>query len=328
MDKNELQALAQKYLEGTATPQEKALLNEWYDVVQTGTPEIVNLQRDETEVDVKQRMYNNLNQQLFTPQKQQNITGTIIKRLSIWVGSAAAVLALTFFAWSWYVNHKTLAPQSDGQIVNVPYNRVMHLTLPDSSRVWLNAGSVFRYPKKFIGKTRTVELLEGRAFFDVKHQTQHPFIVKTKNLNITVLGTSFDVRSYQKEGTTQVRVVTGKVGITVPNGIHKDAIMLLPKQQIILSNVSSHLVTEVAHDAKVSEWTKNNFVFEQESLGNVFKALEKEYNTQISVENKKLLDERITIKLNNQHLDTIMEILSYTKHFKYQMANDSTVIVK
>jgi len=327
MDKNELQALAQKYLEGTATPQEKQLLDEWYDIVQTGSPEIVNLKRDEAEADVQQRMYNKLNQQLFKPQQKRDI-GALIKRISIWVSSAAAVLALTFFAWSWYVNNKSLAVQSDGQVVNVPYNRVMHLTLPDSSRVWLNAGSIFRYPKKFIGKTRTVELLEGRAFFDVRHQTQHPFIVKTKNLNITVLGTSFDVRSYKKEGTTQVRVVTGKVGITVPNGIHKDAIMLLPKQQITLSNVSSRLVTGVAQDAKVSEWTKNNFVFEQESLGNVFKALEKEYNTQISVDNKKLLDERITIKLNNQHLDTIMEILSYTKHFKYKMANDSTVIVK
>jgi len=325
MDKNELQALAQKYLEGTATPEEKQLLNEWYDAGNTGASEIVDLQADETEADVKQRLYNNLKQQLFEPQKPQY---SVVKRMVIWAGSAAAALALTFFAWQWYTNSKVLMPVSDKQIVNVPYNRVIHLMLPDSSRVWLNAGSVFRYPKKFIGKTRTVELLEGRAFFDVKHQTQHPFIVKTKNLNITVLGTSFDVRSYQKEGTTKVRVVTGKVGITVPNGTGKQAIFLLPKQQIILSNITSHLVTEIAQETKVSEWTKNNFVFEQEKLADVFKLLEKEYHTQINVENKKLLNERITIKLNNQHLDTILETLSFTKHFKYQMANDSTVIVK
>lgn len=328
MDKNELQILAQKYLEGTASLHEKQLLDEWYDVVQSDNPEMISLERDETEADVKQRMYNNLNQQLFAGTAKQKTSGAIIKRLAIWAGSAAAVLALTFFAWAWYINNRAVAPLSDKQIINVPYNRVMHLTLPDSSRVWLNAGSVFRYPKKFIGKTRTVELLEGRAFFDIKHQTLHPFIVKTKNLNITVLGTSFDVRSYQKEGTTQVRVVTGKVGVTVPNGPSKQAIFLLPKQQIVLSNVTSHLVTEVAQETKVSEWTKNNFVFDQESLANVFKLLEKEYHTQINVEDKKLLDERITIKLNNQHLDTIMETLSFTKHFKYQMANDSTVIVK
>jgi len=326
MDKNELQALAQKYLEGTATPQEKQLLNEWYDVGNSGTLETVDLQADETEADVKQRLYNNLKQQLFEPQEQRHRAG-VVKRLVIWTASVAAVLALTFFAWQWYTNGK-IQPVSDKQVVSAPYNRVIHLMLPDSSRVWLNAGSVFRYPKKFIGKTRTVELLEGRAFFDVKHQTQHPFIVKTKNLNITVLGTSFDVRSYRKEGTTQVRVVTGKVGITVPNGIHRQAIMLLPKQQIILSNQTNQLVTGIAQETKVSEWTKNNFVFEQEKLADVFKLLEKEYHTQINVENKKLLNERITIKLNNQHLDTILETLSFTKHFKYQMANDSTVIVK
>jgi len=326
MDKNELQILAQKYLEGTATPQEKQLLNEWYDAVNPGTTETVDLQADETEAGVKQRLYNNLKQQLFEPQKPWHQAG-MVRRMVIWASSAAAVLALTFFAWSWYTNSK-IQPVADKQIVNVPYNRVIHLMLPDSSRVWLNAGSVFRYPKKFIGKTRTVELLEGRAFFDVKHQTEHPFIVKTKNLNITVLGTSFDVRSYQKEGTTQVRVVTGKVGITVPNGVHRQAIMLLPKQQITLSNQTSQLVTGIAQETKVSEWTKNNFVFAQEKLADVFKLLEKEYHTQINVENRKLLNERITITLNNQHLDTILETLSFTKHFKYQMANDSTVIVK
>jgi transmembrane sensor len=324
MDKNELQALAQKYLEGTATPEEKQLLNDWYDADNSDVSEIVDLQTDETEADVKHRLYNNLRQQLFEPQKPRQ---SVVKRLVIWAGSAAAVLALTFFAWQWYANNK-IQPVPDKQIVSAPYNRVIHLMLPDSSRVWLNAGSVFRYPKKFIGKTRTVELLEGRAFFDVKHQTQHPFIVKTKNLNITVLGTSFDVRSYQKEGTTQVRVVTGKVGITMPNGIHKQAIMLLPTQQIILSNQTSQLVTGIAQETKVSEWTKNNFVFHQEKLADVFKLLEKEYHTQINVANKELLNERITIDLNNQHLDTILETLSFTKHFKYQMANDSTVIVK
>ena len=204
----------------------------------------------------------------------------------------------------------------------------MHLTLSDGSKVWLNAGSVFRYPKNFTGKVRMVELVEGRAFFDVEHQANHPFVVKTKNLDITVLGTSFDVRSYKNEGTTRVSVVTGKVGITMPDKADRTVIMLLPKQQVTLRSVTSQLVKEPAPLAAVNDWCKNNFVFEQESLGNVFKALEKEYNTKITVNNQKLLDERISIKLNNQHLDTIMEILSFTKHFKYQMANDSTVVIK
>ncbi|EHQ30478.1 FecR family protein [Mucilaginibacter paludis] len=330
MDKNELRIIAQKYLEGTATPEEKQLLDQWYSTAYSGTDEMVELKKAETEADVKQRMFDNLNQQLFVkPEQQQSAKNpaALIKRMAIWIGSVAAVLALAFFGWSAYQNH-TQVYLADRQVVLVPLNRVMHLTLPDSSKVWLNAGSVFRYPKKFSGKNRTVELVEGRAFFDIKHQKDHPFIVKAKNLNITVLGTSFDVRSYQKEGKTQVTVVSGKVGITLPNAINHKAIMLLPAEQIVLSNITNQMVKQITHEPKINEWCKSNFVFEQESLGNVFKALEKEYNTRITVADSKLLNEKISIKLNNQHLDTIMQILSFTKHFNYQMANDSTVIIK
>jgi transmembrane sensor len=153
----------------------------------------------------------------------------------------------------------------------------MHLTLPDGSKVWLNAGTVFRYPKTFTGKIRAVELLEGRAFFDIKHQTDHPFIVKTKSINITVLGTSFDVRSYKKEGTTCVSVVTGKVGITRPDKANVKAIMLIAKQQVVVCNEVDCVRKVPVDEPQVNAWCKNNFVFDQESLSSVFKALEKEY---------------------------------------------------
>jgi transmembrane sensor len=98
MDKKELQLLAQKYLAGNATPQEKQLLDEWYDTVHSGFPETVNLQTPETEADVKQRMFNNLNMQLFTEGQSvnRNHPATLIKRLTIWAGSVAAVLVLAF----------------------------------------------------------------------------------------------------------------------------------------------------------------------------------------------------------------------------------------
>jgi len=217
---------------------------------------------------------------------------------------------------------------TDKQIVKAPLNKVIQIILPDGSKVWLNAGSVFRYPKQFNAKVREVELVEGRAFFDVKHLVDHPFIVRTHNLNVTVLGTSFDVRSYKREGTTKVSVVTGKVGITIPNEPSKAAIMLLPREEIVLSRATKQVVKEITKEKVVNLWCKNVLVFEQQDLSEVFKALEKKYNTKITVEDKDLLNERISITLGNQRLDTIMEILSFTKHFNYKMANDSTVVVR
>ncbi len=329
MGVNELKILAKRYLNGTATTEEKERLNQWYEAIHTGGIEEVDSTGDETEAQVKQRIFENI-------QKRMNAGGadTIVaapkhnvKQLWLKLASVAAVLAVVCYAiWP---SVKIAVSERDRKVINVPTNRVLHIMLPDSSKVWLNAGTEFRYPKSFNGKNRVVELVKGRAFFDIKHQSKHPFIVKTPNMNITVLGTSFDVNTDEKACMTSVSVVTGKVGITMANNkLKRAAVMLLPQQQAVLCYADNKLVTQPIHEPAINAWCKNNFVFEQEKLANVFSALEKEYNTKITVENKKLLDERISIKLGNQHLDTIMEILSFTKHFKYQIANDSTVVVK
>jgi len=330
MDSNEIKILAQKYMDGTATPEEKRLLDEWYDTIHSGTPEIVELNHPETEEVIRKRMFDNLSEQLFDKQPETVQTARAFKmqRLVKWMGSVAAVLALAYFAWSWHDQSTPVkAVAVEKRLVKVSKSGIIHLTLPDNSKVWLSAGSIFKYPKSFKGKDRVVDLVEGRAFFDIKHQSDHPFIVKTKTLNITVLGTSFDVRSYKKEGTTRVSVVTGKVG--VKNNGNGQWIMLLPKQQVVLSNLTFQEVKETNREPEVNAWYKNNFDFDQESLGNVFKVLEKEYNTKIIVDNQDLLSEKITVKLNNlQPLDTILQTLSFTKHFKYQMANDSTIVIR
>ncbi len=328
MNKNELQKLAAKYLSGKATPAEKALLDQWYNTIHDDD-QVVNVSIDEpeSEADIKQRIFTNLQLKINQEPVVRKHPGTI-KQMAIRIASVAAAVIFIVSSVVWFVNKaKTLGKQTDTQVDNIIAPRIMQITLPDGSKVWLNAHSIFKYPEKFEGKVRQVELVEGRAFFEVKHQSNHPFIVKTKSLNITVLGTSFDVRAYQKEGTTKVSVVCGKVGITLNGKIKQHAVMLLPKQQVVLSS-NNQLKKEPAHESVVNLWCKSPLVFEQENLNNIFKALEKQYNTHITVDNKQLLDERISITLSNQRLDTIMEILSFTKHFKYQIANDSTVVIK
>ncbi|HWW40748.1 FecR family protein [Pedobacter sp.] len=321
MNKQELKLLAQKYLEGTATEEEKRLLNQWYDTTNDGWVEQVNTKIPETEDQIRLRMLNTLQQQINnkTPQGQKTSSW---KRLLTWSVSAAALLLTGIFTW------QLAAKKEVPKLVSVPDHKIIEIVLPDSSKVWLNAGSIFKYPKTFDQKNRTVELIEGRAYFEIKHRDKHPFIVKTKSLNVTVLGTSFDVRAYQKEGTTKVNVVTGKVGITLKNETKKPAIMLTPKQELVLSKLDHQIIRIPTKEIAVNAWCKSQLVFEQENLGNVFHVLEKKYNTKISVDNKNLLNERISITLSNQHLDTVMQILSFTKHFKYQMANDSITVIK
>jgi transmembrane sensor len=192
MDNNGIKILAQKYMDGTATPEEKRLLDQWYDAIHSGTTETFELNSAETEESIRKRMLGNLSNQLFhkQPAMAQTVTVFNIQRLVKWVGSVAAVLALAYFAWSWHDQNTPIKTAAiEKRLVKVPTRGIIHVTLPDGSKVFLNAGSVFKYPKSFKGKDRIVELVEGRAFFDIKHQNNHPFIVKTKNLDIQVLGT-------------------------------------------------------------------------------------------------------------------------------------------
>jgi transmembrane sensor len=329
MSTNELKRLAQKYFAGTASAEEKEMLHQWYDATNDGWVEVVETSASDTEENIKQRIFRDLQKriQLDKEAQQQKVIkhDFSLKRWLLPVASAAAVLLIGFYVLN--NNNKQMLPV-ERQLVKAPSNKVIQIILADGSKVWLNAGSVFKYPKAFNAKIREVELIEGRAFFDIKHMTDHPFVVKTNNLNVTVLGTSFDVRSYKREGTTKVSVVTGKVGITVPNEPAKPAIMLVAKEEIVLNRTTRHVAKAITKEAVVNLWCKDVLVFDQQDLSSVFKAIEKKYNTKITVADKDLLKERISITLGNQRLDTIMEILSFTKHFNYKMANDSTVVVK
>ncbi|SDO62383.1 ferric-dicitrate binding protein FerR, regulates iron transport through sigma-19 [Pedobacter steynii] len=328
MDRNELKRLAQKYLDGTASEEEKALLNQWYDTNEEGWVENVQTKKPETEDQVRARIFDNLKNKGFlkTEEEGENPVRSIsMKKLILKITAAAAVLTLVF--WGWQAGSSRFGA-AEKKLVNVPGNKIIEIMLPDSSKVWLNAGSVFKYPKKFDEKNRTVELIEGRAFFEVKHKDKHPFIVKTNSLNVVVLGTSFDVRAYKKEGSTKVSVVTGKVGITMKDAVKKPAVMLLPKEQVVLTNIKNHLIKAVAPEIAVNAWCNSKLVFEQETLRNVFSVLEKKHHLKINTQNPALLDERISITLNDQNLAVTMDALSFTKHFKYHMADDNSIIIK
>ena len=332
MNRNELQELAKKYMNGTATPQEKELLSAWYNEIHSGE-EVENIPTDtfETEDEVKQKLLKNIQDKIEAEKRKAIVLlpkPGLLRRMSLRVAAAAAIVLIAAGTWFYYKNTGADLVDTGNRMVSITTKKITKIMLRDGSIVWLNAHTSFKYPDDFKGKVREVELIEGRAFFDIKHEANHPFLVKTKSLNITVLGTSFDVRTYQKDGTTKVNVITGKVGITRPGHTNEPAIMLLPKQQVVLNKVSSQITKEPTREAVVNLWCKSPLVFEQENLDNVFRAIEKKYNTHIQVDNQKLLDERISITLSNQRLDTIMEILSFTKHFNYQMANDSTVIIK
>lgn len=99
--------------------------------------------------------------------------------------------------------------------ISIPAGERFNLTLSDGTQIWLNGESSLRYPVNFTTEKRIVTLT-GQAYFEVSKDEEHPFIVITQNMNIEVIGTSFDVNSYPDSELNTMTLVTGKVKVTTP----------------------------------------------------------------------------------------------------------------
>lgn len=166
--------------------------------------------------------------------------------------------------------------QENNKVVNPKGSRVIQIELSDGSRIWLNAGSSITYPLTFIGEERIVTV-EGEVYFEVAKDIAHPFIVKKDEVEVKVLGTSFNVNAYQDEENIKVTLLSGKVSLK--NGI--DQAVLLPGEQGVV-NASIKINREVNMEA-VMAWKNGLFYFNQANLKTLVKQIEKWYDVEMEI---------------------------------------------
>ncbi|MCF2486673.1 FecR family protein [Dyadobacter sp. CY347] len=324
MTQEYIRQLAVKFLNGTASEEEKEILHKWYDSLNPEVPETETVfTRDpESANEIKARMLANMKALQQPVRKKADFT--LIKRLVSWSTAVAALVIAGFIFWT--NQHKPI--ETGIRLVQAPLGKTLKIALPDGSSIWLNAGSSLSYPSQFSGKTREVILKEGQAFFDVKHMTDKPFIVHAKTLNITVLGTSFDVKAYHNDKDIKVTVKTGKVGVTMRDKPERPALMLLPAEQATIPEKTTQIhVTEISKPA-IAPWKDNRMVFEDELLSEVFNALERKYKQHIIIEKADLSAEKISLTLDDQPIGDVLKVLGFSKKFNYSQLNDSTIVIK
>lgn len=176
------------------------------------------------------------------------------------------------------IEKKTVNRIPEMNTLVIPYGSRSHLTLSDGSKVWLNAGSRLIYPSEFIDKYREVFLV-GEAFFDVVKNESQPFLVKTPDLEINVLGTRFNISAYPEDYSVQTVLAEGKVKISRINaGVFEKGNILLPGQMAYYSKTSKE--TRI-HDVDVEHytlWTQGLFSFSNTDFNRITKKLERYYN--------------------------------------------------
>ena len=212
--------------------------------------------------------------------------------------------------------------------VSTAYGETKHLLLPDSSEVWLNAGTTLKY-KKDLGSSQHSAYrlihLNGEAYFSVRKNKKVPFIVQTQQLTVKVLGTKFNVKAYPEDPRTITTLTSGRVEVSTEN---KKCWILNPNQQISYANNGTSVdITEI-NPADTQTWLDGHLIFINSSFDEIVATLERRFNVSITNYIGIALSKRYTIKfLKNENLDEVLNVLKEVIGFTYQK-NENLVIIK
>lgn len=224
-------------------------------------------------------------------------------------------------------NESVKAEIAWNQTVTAPGEKFV-LTLNDSSRITLNADTKLNYPVSFNGKTWDV-YLEGEAYFEIQHDLSKPFIVHTKNISTTVLGTKFNVSAFPGENNIAVSLVEGKVNVSkVINGSVEGIVELIPNQQLIYSKEKEIGRVEEFDLQKAIGWKENNLVFESEKLSNVFVKLERAYGVKFELADQSYGSRIITADFKKASLWTVVESIKKLTDLKSDTKKENNVVKK
>ncbi|MBX3255843.1 MAG: FecR domain-containing protein [Chitinophagaceae bacterium] len=398
MDKEQIIALAERFVKGIATEEEKALLHQWYDSWQDDE-EFISVDTPQSPETIRERILLHLQQSM-----QQNASTPpvrSIKRNRYSIVAAAAVMLLLAAGTAYYTyvqraekpvadvpkaiqtdaapgGNKAMLTLSDGATImldsaadgnlsqqgateivktkdgqlvynisaeankyhaaDVLYNKIStprggqyQLTLPDGTRVWLNAASSLRYPTTFTGAERKVELT-GEAYFEVTHASRQgsgadlPFIVQTGNMDVKVLGTHFNINAYEDEADIKTTLLEGSVDIiTRQNTVQ--TLRLLPGQQSQWSYNSG--IMNLVKDADIEQataWKNGLFKFNSSDLAKIMRQVSRWYDVDIIYEGN-VKEETFSGDIpRKEYASEVFRMLEMTKTVTFTIENKTVTI--
>lgn len=198
-----------------------------------------------------------------------------------------------------------------------------HITLPDGTKVILNAGSSMKYPERFIGGSRLVEM-DGEAFFEVTRDESNPFIVRTKDADVRVLGTSFNIKAYGEDEQLLVSVQSGKVQVDMPEAMMR----LHPNEQLVLDKHNGEFRKKNENANRVTVWMRGGLYFNRTPVRSVIQELERMYNREITFTPGETYNEYIYGEHDNKSLESVLKSIQYTTGIKFRQEGSKIVLYK
>ena len=200
--------------------------------------------------------------------------------------------------------------------------------LPDGSNVTLNSATKIIYPDHFDGATREV-FLSGEAYFEIVTDSLKPMIVNTNyGFCVEVLGTTFNIRSYDDDTDAQVTLYSGKIHVKKRDPLLNmaDIVEMSPSQSIVLGKTIKHVLVKTTHIESQSAWKDGYLVFESLPFREVIKRLERWHGIKIKTENTKIFDLPVSANFQSESVVQIMELLKFSIKIDYDIFENEVVI--
>jgi transmembrane sensor len=245
------------------------------------------------------------------------------------ITKAAAILLLPVMGFGLYMYINYQSVRNTLNSAKLSYNEVVSsvdaitkVSLPDGSYVWLNHSSSLKYPAKFQGDSRTVELT-GEGYFEVVHDSKIPFVVKMKEIQIVAHGTTFNILAYPDEDRIETSLINGNVEMQMPKpgGKSVTVLKMKPTDITIYDKGTNEFTTHTTKDDRHFAWKEGKLVFKKESMEEVVKKLNRWFNVDIQVNDTDLFEFTYTATFSNETLYEVMELLTLVSPVDYTISN-------
>jgi len=337
VDIEQVKILLDRYNQGICTPEETEMVEQWFDQVNQDQSTRVSEGEFRQELsDIKSRI------------DRQIAPSSPVRRMRRWYAAAAiaAVLVVTT-GIIWFNQRKPVAgPIVNAQPIKTPAIALRTIkngsveistprmvkdtvTLQDGSTIVLNSGSRLRYPEHFSDTERSIWLEEGEAYFDAAADPGKPFVVHTGPLTTTVLGTTFNIRTYAIENKVTVALFTGKVKVDHLNkaGNQATSLELRPSEQVSFDRRQFSIKkTSFAKPDEVAGWKKGYLVFKDASFDEIATGLKNHFGVTLINQSSKTEWDYTGI-FQNESLKDVMKILCLTKSLSYAIKSDTVYLV-
>lgn len=266
-----------------------------------------------------EKSFSRLMARIQTDNNSTDIFRRRARQYRVWLAAATVALLIAMSGWLYMMLDTDpsfiIKSNNSGIVQNVP--------LPDGTVIQLNNHSKLIYPERFAGDSREV-FLEGEAYFDVKHDKKHPFIVRAGELKIRVLGTKFTVNASSQSPQITATLLEGSIEVSN----EKRQMLMKPSQQLRYDvNSGNMLLTELSNASREIRWIQNVWVLSETPLLDICQRLEHLFNVKIIIMNDELIGKSFTGEFyTNESLESILKTMQTSTPFKYERKGKNIIL--